>query len=280
MVTRRELTSLTAAAALGIGALAVSQGANAQQAEGESTFDRVRRTKKLRFGAVATGAPYYMKDVASGKWQGFYYDICQQLAEDLEAEAEPVETTWGNSVLDIQSNKVDIFFGLTATPKRTLVCDFTEQAFGSAITLVGKKPIKNWAEANTPETRISVDAGSSHDSVASNACPKAQITRLKSVDEAAALLLAGRVDYLASSILLSLNLVKKQPGLGQVFAPEPRFVVQSTGALKRERDQTFLKYTAYWIRYYSSSGFIRQAVLKNMQLVGLSESDWPKDLPL
>ena len=54
----------------------------------ESTFARIRRTKKMRIGAVGGGAPYYMKDLSTGQWKGFYVDIAKALAEDMEAELE------------------------------------------------------------------------------------------------------------------------------------------------------------------------------------------------
>ena len=123
MVTRRDVASIVGLGAIGAAtASALASPAVAQAADpNESTFARIRRTKKMRIGAVGGGAPYYMKDLSSGQWKGFYVDIAKALADDMEAELEITETTWGNSVLDLQSNKIDIFFGLNPTPKRALV---------------------------------------------------------------------------------------------------------------------------------------------------------------
>ena len=38
---------------------------------------------------------------------------------------EIIESTWGNSVLDLQANKIDIMFGLSPTPSRALILEFT-----------------------------------------------------------------------------------------------------------------------------------------------------------
>ena len=118
MVTRRDVASIVGLGAIGAAtAGALASPAVAQTADpNESTFARIRRTKKMRIGAVGGGAPYYMKDLSSGQWKGFYVDIAKALADDMEAELEITETTWGNSVLDLQSNKIDIFFGLNPTP--------------------------------------------------------------------------------------------------------------------------------------------------------------------
>ncbi|WP_163602706.1 transporter substrate-binding domain-containing protein, partial [Klebsiella pneumoniae] len=79
-----------------------------------------------------------------------YIDLSKALAEELEVELEILETTWGNSVLDLQSNKLDIFFGLNPTPKRALVVDFSVPVFSNAFSMVTKKGFapRNWAELN------------------------------------------------------------------------------------------------------------------------------------
>ena len=66
MVTRRDVASIVGLGA--IGAATLASPAVAQTADtNESTFARIRRTKKMRIGAVGGGAPYYMKDLATGQ---------------------------------------------------------------------------------------------------------------------------------------------------------------------------------------------------------------------
>jgi polar amino acid transport system substrate-binding protein len=275
MVSRRDVAALVAGASL-IGAAAASAPAAAQSAT-ETTFDRVKRTKKLRIGAVNGGAPYYHKDLASGQWKGFYIDICKALADELECEMEIVETTWGNSVLDLQSGKTDVFFGLNPTPKRALVVDFSVPVFNNAFTLITKKGFekKTWAELNDPAVRISVDAGSSHDAVVSRLAPKAQITRLKTADDATAALQAGRVDAQCLVFILSLTVLKKNPSLGQFVLPTPIFSTTSNAGFRREADKTWRDYVSTWIDFNKGLGFIRSAIISNMELVGVTEADFP-----
>src|SRR3954453_24229184 len=166
MVTRRDVASIVGLGAIGAAtAGALTSPAVAQAADpNESTFARIRRTKKMRIGAVGGGAPYHMKDLSTGQWKGFYVDIAKALAEDMEAELDITETTWGNSVLDLQSNKIDIFFGLNPTPKRALVVDFSVPVFNNAFGILCKKDFKpkSWAELNTPGVKIEVVQVSSH----------------------------------------------------------------------------------------------------------------------
>jgi polar amino acid transport system substrate-binding protein len=282
MVTRRALAGLLGAASfLGAGLSAISP-AWAQGTPAEGTLDRVRRTKKLRIGAVAGAAPYYMKDLATGKWSGFYIDLSQALAEELEAELEIVETTWGNSVLDLQSNKVDVFFGLNPTPKRALVIDFSGPVFSNAFTVIARKGLgkKSWAEMNDPSVKIAVDVGSSHDQVVTRLCPKAQVVRLKTVDEAAAALATGRVDAQCVVLMLSMTMLKKNPSLGELIVPAPVFSTTSNAGFRRETDKTWRDYVTTWIEFNRGLGLVRSVIIRNMESVGVTEADLPPGVSL
>ncbi|RXG98042.1 transporter substrate-binding domain-containing protein [Bradyrhizobium zhanjiangense] len=284
MVTRRDVASIVGLGAIGAAAAgALASPAVAQAADpNESTFARIRRTKKMRIGAVGGGAPYYMKDLASGQWKGFYIDIAKGLADDMEAELEITETTWGNSVLDLQANKIDIFFGLNPTPKRALVVDFSVPVFNNAFAILCKKDFKpkSWAELNSPAIKIAVDQGSSHDQVVSRLTPKAQITRLKTADDATAALQTGRVDAQCLITMLSLTVLKKNPSLGQLVLPTPIFATTSNAGFRRETDKTWRDYVNTWIDFNKGLGFIRNAIITNMELVGVTEADIPPGVSL
>lgn len=284
MVTRRDVASIVGLGAIGAAAAgAMASPAVAQAADpNESTFARIRRTKKMRIGAVGGGAPYYMKDLSSGQWKGFYIDIAKGLADDMEAELEITETTWGNSVLDLQANKIDIFFGLNPTPKRALVVDFSVPVFNNAFAILCKKDFKpkSWAELNSPDIKIAVDQGSSHDQVVSRLTPKAQITRLKTADDATAALQTGRVDAQCLITMLSLTVLKKNPSLGQLVLPTPIFATTSNAGFRREADKTWRDYVNTWIDFNKGLGFIRNAIITNMELVGVTEADIPPGVSL
>ncbi|OYU47009.1 MAG: ABC transporter substrate-binding protein [Rhizobiales bacterium PAR1] len=284
MVSRRNLVTAAGVAAVGLGAVAASAtSAMAQTAPaGETAFERIRRTKKLRIGAVAGAAPYYNKDITSGQWGGFYIDLSKALAEELEVELEITETTWGNSVLDLQSGKTDIFFGLNPTPKRALVVDFSVPVFNNAFTMIAKKGLgkKTWDEFNNPAMRIAVDAGSSQDQVATRLCPKAQILRFKAVDEAAAAVMTGRADAQCIVLMLSMTMLKKNPGLGELVVPAPVFATTSNAGFRREADKTWRDYVNTWLEFNRGLGLIRQVIIKNMESVGITEADMPAGVTL
>ncbi|MDQ1185517.1 transporter substrate-binding domain-containing protein [Agrobacterium larrymoorei] len=278
MVSRREFAGLLGGGALAAAVVgATTRSAEAQAAVG-NTFQQVISAKKLRIGGVPTGAPWTVRDKTTGQWGGQFYDIGKALATDMEVELEMVETTWGNAILDLQANKLDVMFGMNPTPKRALAVDFTVPVYNSALTVIAKPGFepKTWADLNKPEVKIAVDMGSAHDQVASRLCPNATIMRMKSLDEATMALATGRAD--AQSIFWQggVKAVKANPRLGTCIAPTPLFGSTSNAAVRREADKTMRDFLNTWIVYAQGLGIIRQAVLDSLVQVNISLDDLPK----
>ena len=118
---------------------AVKAAPAAAQVDNKSTLQRIQSTKKLRIAVVANQEPYFKKNLSSGEWTGFCLAMARDIAEQLDVKLETLESTWGNSVLDLQANKVDMAFGLNPTPKRALVVDFPPAMFYNISSLVGRK---------------------------------------------------------------------------------------------------------------------------------------------
>ncbi len=277
MVSRRELAGMigmgSVAAAL---AAASSAPARAQGAE-QSTFDRVMSTKKIRVGGVATGTPWWWKDQSTGEWGGQFADMSKALAADTELELEVVETTWGNAVLDLQANKIDLMFGLNPTPKRALAIDFSVPVYDSALLVIARPDfeVTTWAALNDPAVKIAVDVGSAHDQVASRLCPNAQIIRFKSIDEATLALRSRRADVQVIFWMGGVRAVKRDSSLGAVAVPQPFFGSTSNIGFRRETDKTWRDFVNVWVNYARGIGVVREAVLKSLEQVDITLDDLP-----
>jgi polar amino acid transport system substrate-binding protein len=146
MLSRR----LFAAGAAGASAI-LAGAARAEEQSPESTIDRIKRTKVLRIAALPGEAPYFNKDIASGNWSGMCIEMAKDIAGVFEGQVEYVESTYGNSVLDLQANKIDLAFSLNPTPKRALVIDFTHAFYLHGFGMVGKKGFH--ASSTTPMSK-------------------------------------------------------------------------------------------------------------------------------
>ena len=281
MVNRRDIGSLVglgaAAAALAAGSVASPALAQSQP---ESTFAQIRRTKKLRIAGIVGTEPYYHKDIATGQWSGFCVSMATELAKAMEAEVEIIESTWGNSVLDLQANKIDIMFGLSPTPSRALIVEFTRPIMNNTFTIIatsGFEP-KSWDDLNKPEVKVAVDIGSTHDLYARRTLPKATLVALKSPDEAVLAVQSGRADCLIQVAMLSLVTVKKNAKVGKVIIPTPVAAQPTCCGVRVDSDTRFRTYVDNWLEYSRALGALREWILGSLSLVNIQEQDIPPGL--
>ena len=149
-------------------------GSAQAQSANETTFDRVRRTKTLRIAALPGELPYFQKDLASGEWSGACIEMAKDIAKVFDAQLGYVESTYGNSVLDLQSNKVDLAFALNPTPQRALSIGFTHPMIVHPFGCIARKGLdpSTWDDINKPEIRIVYDIGSLHETAAKRYAPR------------------------------------------------------------------------------------------------------------
>lgn len=277
MSNRRQFIAGLAAAGATTGFAGLVHAAD----EVESAWARINRTKTLRIGAVAGAAPYYNKDLATGQWQGFMIDFANDLAASLKVKLDINETTWGNSVLDLQSNKIDVFFGLNPTPQRALVVDFSDPLFNNAFVLVARKDFspKTWEEMNKPDVKIAVDIGSSHDAVVTKMCPNAQIIRLEKAADATLAVQTGRADAQVLAVVLALTVISKNPSIGHIVLPTPTQSTTTNLGFRKESDRQWVEYVNKWIAQTRASGKVKQVVLANLQsLSGVKPEQVPAEI--
>jgi polar amino acid transport system substrate-binding protein len=275
MLSRRAIAALGGTAALA--ATSLIAPASAQTPDAESTFARIRRTRKLRIAGIVGTEPYYHRDIATGQWTGFCVSMGQDLAKSMEAELEISETTWGNAVLDLQANKIDIMFGLSPTPARALVVEFTRPILNNTFTIVARPGFepKTWEDLNKPEVRVAVDIGSTHDLYARRALPKCTLIALKTPDDATLAVQSGRADCVIQVILLSVVTVKKNPKVGRIIVPTPIVAQPTCAGVRPDPDQRFLAFVDNWLAYNSSLYAIKGWIIDNLALVGIKPEDVP-----
>ncbi|GAB2824182.1 transporter substrate-binding domain-containing protein [Comamonas piscis] len=275
-----SVKKLMGAAALVVAGVSVTGAALAQS--GESTMDRVKRTKELRVGAVAGAIPYFSKDLVSQKWEGFGPDFGESLAQKLGVNVKFVETTWGNAVLDLQANKIDLMFAMAPTPQRMEVVNFSKPLLNNTFTAVCKKghaPVQTWEQLNTPDAKVVVDIGSNQDQFATRALPKASISRLESSGAATMSVQTGRSDCQVLVVLLSQPLIAKRPDVGAVYVPTPVETANTNVGLRKESNKDFENAVNAWLDESRAKGEIQSVVLKNMEkLAGVKAESFPKEV--
>lgn len=268
--------------ALGAGLLAAPfvSRAEAQTAAGESTLARIQRTKKLRIAGLKGEPPYFDLNITSGEWSGAAIEMAKDLAKTLGATYEVTESTYGNSVLQLQANQIDISLALTATPQRALSIDFTTPYFLHAYGFVSPKVVaKTWADLNKPDLKLAVDLGSTQELAARRFAPKAQITALRNRDEVVLALSSGRVDAAIFAALLGMTAAKKNPALGKFsMLGQPTVGLGSAFGIQKEPDKGFRDFLNVWIDFNRGTGQMREWLVNGMKIAGVEPDDIPPEV--
>lgn len=279
MANRVGRRMLAGGAAL-LPATAMLGTARAQPAN-ESTLDRVRRTKVLRIAALPGELPYFQKDIVNGTWSGAAIDMANSIAKLLDAKLEYVEATYGTSVLDLQTGKVDLAFALNPTPERALAVRFTHpmliHPFG-CLAKPGLNP-KTWADIDKPDIRVAFDIGSLHETVARRFAPKAQHIGFPNRDQAILALQSGRADVDILAALLGLSAVGKNPALGKWYLlQQPVVALPSSLAVQYEPDTKFTDMLNAWLDFNRGIGQLREWIIGGLQLEGVKRDQIPSEL--
>ncbi len=278
---RRE--ALRYALAIGSGAALASAiaGPASAQASADNTLDRIRANKVLRIAVLPGELPYFNKDLATGTWSGFSIEMANDIAKLLDVQLEFTESTYGNSILDLQSNKIDLGFALNPTPQRALVVDFCGAVFLHPFGAMLKKGLeaKNWADINKPSVTIAVDVGSANEAVARRFAPNATIKSLKSRDEVMLEMSSGRADCVVNALVLGLTAIAKNPNLGTYkILQSPSVAIPSSMAMRQEPDKRWRDFLTVWVDYNRGIGQMREWFLKGLALSGVKPEDVPVEL--
>jgi polar amino acid transport system substrate-binding protein len=278
---RREALRYAFAIGSGAALTAAIAGTASAQTTPDNTLDRIRANKVLRIAVLPGELPYFSKDLGTGRWSGFSIEMANDIAKILDVQLEYTESTYGNSILDLQSNKIDLGFALNPTPQRALVVDFCASVFQHPFGAMLKKGLeaKTWADIDKPSVTIAVDVGSANETVARRFAPNATIRSLKSRDEVMLEMSSGRVDCVVNALVLGLTAIAKNPNLGTYkILQSPSIAIPSSLAVRREPDKRWRDFLSVWIDYNRGIGQMREWFTKGLSLSGVKPEDVPVEL--
>ncbi|HEY6432346.1 MAG TPA: transporter substrate-binding domain-containing protein [Acetobacteraceae bacterium] len=282
MQTRRGLSGLVAAAGAAVlGGSAAAQ--TAPGAGGESTLDRVRRTGVLRIAALPGETPFFDKDLASGTWSGAAIDMAHSIAAALNVRLGYVEGTYGTSVLDLQSNKVDLAFALNPTAQRALSIGFSRAYYMHPFGYVSRPGFaaRTWADLNQPNVRLVSLIGSLTDTLVARYAPKAQVIEVKDGSSAILTMQSGRGDCIIYGLIQGLSVTAKAPELSQaVVLKQPVVALPSAMGLQEEPDRRWRDFLDAWVDYNAGSRQVADWMRVGLLKMGVKPDTIPVDADL
>ena len=237
----------------------------------------------LRIPAIVNEDPYFNKDPRSGEWHGFVIDMATDIAKTIGVKLEVVESSWANSILDVQSGKADLAFALTALPARALAVSFSDPTYYNSFVIVSPKPelaAASWASLNDPAITIAVDLGSAQDLITQQYLPKANVLRFKTRDEAILAVAAGKADALINTVLNAVVMVKRNAQLGKVYVPQPVLSSPSVIGINYSADEQFKAFVSAWANYNRRVGNNQTWIVNGLAPFNITLSDLPQGFDL
>jgi ABC-type amino acid transport substrate-binding protein len=194
MQKRRAVTA-TFAALLAAGVLATP--AVSQQLQ--SRLFEVTKSKTLRVCQFPLYYSISFRDPKSGEIVGIDADLSKELAKELDAKLEIVESGFGTFIADLQANKCEIgMFGVGASLKRAQAVEFSKPYLVTNIYGVTRKDssIKSWADVDKPGVKAAVSLGSFIEPFMKSYLKNAEVVSVAPPNTREAELVARRVDII------------------------------------------------------------------------------------
>lgn len=248
-INRRNIAAAGVAAAT-LAAVGAALPARAQT-KTESTWDLIKRTGKVRMG-VFEYPPYFVRDKASGEWGGAMVEMGKDIAKELKVTFEPVEVGgFAEAVLSLQAGKVDMNFGLQATPLRATAIDFAGPIYWIEWVTVNNPKFKaqSWADYNKKDVKVAVMTGTSDSLLLSKMAPLATKIEMQDIAQVALAVSSGRADAFTTTVLASMVMKSKNPGLGDFVNPKPRVALPGYIGMRMEDDARWSKFLNRWAEW-------------------------------
>ena len=249
-IRRRDIAAVGIATA-GLAAAVAAVPARAQPKPGDSTWELIKKNSQVRMG-VFEYPPYFVRNKSSGEWEGAMVEMGRDIANELKVKFVPVEVGgFAEAVLSLQANKVDMNFGLQATPIRATAIDFAGPIYWIEWVTVNNPNFKgkDWADYNKENVKVAVMTGTSDELLLRKMAPKATRVEFKLIADVALAVSSGPADAFTTTVLASMVMKQKNPALGDFMNPKPRVALPGYIGLRTEEDQRWVKFLNRWAEW-------------------------------
>ncbi len=186
----------------------------------------------------------------------------------MQAKLDYVESTYANSVLDLQANKIDLAFALNPTPQRALAVGFTQPYYLHPFGCVARKGFAANVMGGTEQARNPHGLPDRRAVGQSAGAFRAQgdSGERAAGDDAILQMQAGRADCIIYALIQALGVSARAPGLEQVtLLRQPYVAVASALGIQEEPDRRWRDFLDSWIEYYRGTrqigGWIRDGLV-------------------
>lgn len=171
--------------------------------------------QEITIATESSYKPFSYTD-ADGKLIGYEIDLANALCDQMKAKCEIISQDWDGLIPGLKAKKFDaIIAGMSITPERQEVVDFTDPYFENSLIFISKKgdDLKIEDLAKTDGVPVGAQRSTISSQYLEDNYPKADVKLYDSQDNAYLDLTSGRIRGLLSDKVIGLDWLKAGPGL-------------------------------------------------------------------
>jgi ABC-type amino acid transport substrate-binding protein len=238
-------------------------GADAQTVQ--SRLNEITKSKKLRVCQFPLYYSISFRNPKTGQIEGIDADLSKELAKELDASLEIVESSFGTFIADLQANKCEIgMFGVGASLRRAQAVEFSKPYLITSIYAVTRKgsAVKSWSDVDKKGIRAAVSLGSYIEPFMKSYLKNAELISVAPPNTREAELVAGRVDVIITDYPTAVK-VTDEFDWAQTIVPDEKLAVTPYAYVVPQGDQIWLNYINLFIDTIKLDGRLKKYAEKN-----------------
>jgi ABC-type amino acid transport substrate-binding protein len=216
----------------------------AAEAQPQSRLYEVTKSKRLRVCQYPLYYSISFRNPKTGEIEGIDADLAKELAKELDAQLEIVESSFGTFIADLQSNKCEIgMFGVGATLKRAQAVEFSKPYLVTNIYAVTRKDgkITTWDDIDQKGVRAAVSLGSYIEVFMKSYLKNAEVVSIAPPNTREAELVAQRVDVIMTDFPTAIKVTDEFDWASYIL-PKEKLAVTPYAYVVPPGDQIWLNY--------------------------------------
>jgi len=247
----------------GIAGPMAASSATAQQTQ--SRLFEITKSHTLRVCQFPLYYSISYRNPKTGELEGIDADLSKELAKELDAKLEVVETSFGAFIADLQANKCDIgMFGVGATLKRAQAVEFSKPYLITNVYAVVRKdgPIKSWEDIDKKGVKVAVSLGSFIEPFMKGYLKNAEVVAIAPPNTREAELVANRVDVDMTDFPTAIKVTDEFDWAAYV-TPKEKLAVTPYAYVVAPGDQIWLNYINLFVDTIKLDGRLKKFAEKN-----------------
>lgn len=234
-------------------------------------------SKKVLIATESSFKPFSYLD-NTGNLVGFEIDLANALCTEMKADCDIVAQDWDSLIPSLQANKSDaIMAGMSITPERLEVVDFSDAYFDNTLILVGKKGDSITINDLAGKT-VGVQQATVSGEYLAKHQPNATVKAYDKQDNVHLDLSAGRIDYMLADFVPASDWLKTEAGANFEIKGEPIDINDKVGIAVRKDDALKGEFNTA-LASLKASGKYDELVAKYFATTGSANTPAPADTP-